>query len=204
MTRRYRIATKLYAYKQLKNCAEKARFLHEKYSLPRCFILEKKVCTADQWKRMIQAMKAGRSVGVRGRPPKLTSAQKAEIEEKALKRSITPVPMTSADINALVFVFSFLSIFSSTVYRQTIRQYHLRKTKNSGYSSNCSIETGDNRTLDADGSKVCFRSPDSSTLYSQRGRNTFWRGCINYLTITCCYLGIETGKDGYPIHSPSR
>ena len=73
MIRRYRIATKSYEYKQLKNSAEKAKFLHLKYDLPRRFILEKNVCTADQWKRMIQAMKVGRSVGVRGRPPKLTS-----------------------------------------------------------------------------------------------------------------------------------
>ena len=69
---------------------------------------------------MIQAMKVGRTVGVRGRPPKLTSAQKAEIEEKALKRSTTPVPMTSADINALVFCLSFLIISSLTLYRQMI------------------------------------------------------------------------------------
>ena len=100
----YRSAVRSMEYRLLKTAGDKANYLSGKFGIPRWFIIQKKVCTASQWKRMRGAIKHGRPIGIRGRPPKLSNERKRKIIEKALDRSKGNSPMTIRDLSATVYV----------------------------------------------------------------------------------------------------
>ena len=110
MTRLFRVASKEIGYRKLKNSGERAHYLHTKKGLPRGFLIAKKVCTAGEWRRMTEAVKAGRPIGIRGRRPKLSTAQKEAVIRKAISRSKTTHPMVARDISALVYLFLLSSL----------------------------------------------------------------------------------------------
>ena len=115
--RSYRSAVKSMEYRRLKTAGERANYLSVKFGIPRWFIIAKKICTESQWKRMRGAIKQGRQIGIRGRPPKLSKERKQTIIGKALDRSKQGSPMTVRDFNATVYILLHFSCVFFFFYR---------------------------------------------------------------------------------------